>query len=74
MKHNACKCARTNKNKVKHSTERTAEKDIMGLMVLAFFHAITYISLYSKKITGRMENKAQRTALGKETEVGKVKT
>ena len=45
----------------------------MGLMVLAFFHAITYISLYSNMITGRMENIVQRTALGKETEVGNVK-
>lgn len=46
----------------------------MGLMVLAFFHTITYIGLCSKTTTGRMENKAQRVALGKKTEVGDVKT
>lgn len=59
MKHIHVSVEVAHQNEVKHSKERIAEKDIMGLMVLAFFHAITYSTLYSKKITVRMENKAQ---------------
>ena len=49
MKHTHVSVEVANQNEVEHTKERIAEKDIMGLMGLAFFHAIAYITLYSKK-------------------------
>lgn len=49
MKHTHGSVEVANQNEVELSKERRVEKDIMGLMGLAFFHTIAYISLYSKK-------------------------
>lgn len=49
MKHTHVSVEVANQNEAALSKERIAEKDIMGLMGLAFFHAIAYITLYSKQ-------------------------
>lgn len=65
MKHTHVSVEVANQNEVEHTKERIAEKDIMGLMGLAFFHAIAYITLYSKKYYSKNGKQSTENCLRK---------